>query len=66
MVGVVLMSHHKKIYIVDPTSETSNALIHISHVRRRNDGTVLSVWINSEYQSMLFLPEHSELIGEEE
>jgi len=60
------MSHHKKIYIVDPLSETSNVLIHVGHVRIRNDGTVLSVWINSEHQSMLFLPEHPELIGEEE
>jgi hypothetical protein len=38
----------------------------IGHVRRRNDGTILSIWISINNQKMLFLPEHPELIGEEE
>jgi len=60
------MSHHKKIYIVDPLSNEPNVLAHIGHVRIRNDGTVLSIWINQDKQAMLFLPEHPQLIGEEE
>ena len=60
------MSHHKKIYIVDPLASETNVLTSIGHVRRRNDGTILSIWINVGKQSMLFIPEHPELIGEEE
>jgi|TARA_R110000823_G_C15845889_1_gene491681 hypothetical protein len=61
------MSHHKKIYIVDPLAEAETNILHtIGHVRRRNDGTILSVWIHTDKQSMLFLPEHAELILEEE
>ena len=60
------MSHHKKIYIVDPLSEVeTNILYTIGHVRIRNDGTILSIWINTDKQAMLFLPEHPELVGEE-
>lgn len=65
--GVDWMSHHKKIYIVDPLAEVETNILHtIGHVRRRNDGTILSIWINTGNQSMLFLPEHPELILEEE
>ena len=61
------MSHHKKIYIVDPLAEAETNILHtIGHVRRRNDGTILSIWIHTETQSMLFLPEHAELILQEE
>jgi len=61
------MSHHKKIYIVDPLAKAETDILHtIGHVRRRNDGTILSIWINTEKQSMLFLPEHAELILQED
>ena len=60
------MSHHKKIYIVDPLAVETNILTSIGHIRIRNDDTILSIWIDSKKQSMLFLPEHPELIGEEE
>ena len=61
------MSHHKRIYIVNPFAKLeTECLKNIGHVRIRNDGTILSIWINTDYQGMLFLPEHPELIGEEE
>ena len=55
------MSHHRNISIGETV---------IGHVRITNDGTILSIWINTNRQRMLFHPEHPELIqdliGEEE
>ena len=53
------MSHHVDIYIGDSLNPDG-------YVRIRNDGTVLSIWIKTVKQQMLFVPEHPELIGEEE
>ena len=53
------MSHHVDIYIGDSLNSDG-------YVRIRNDGTVLSIWIKTVKQQMLFVPEHPELIGEEE
>lgn len=53
------MSHHRDIYIGDSLNPDG-------HVRIRNDGVILSIWIKTPHQKMLFLPEHPELIGEEE
>ena len=49
------MSHHQRIYI-------SRGETDIGYIRVRNDGTILSIWIDTEHQSMLFLPEYPELI----
>ena len=56
------MSHHKDIFLGDKK---------IGHVRIRNDGIVLSVWIDTSVQSMLFIPDNQKtflltLPGEEE
>jgi len=54
-------SHHEAIRV-------GNMIV--GHARITNDGTILSIWINTDRQRMLFLPEHPELIkdliGEEE
>jgi len=46
-------SHHKRIEIDG---------VDVGYVRIRNDGTVLSVWISTENQKMLFVPEYKELV----
>lgn len=46
-------SHHKRIEIDG---------VDVGYVRVRNDGTVLSVWISTEHQKMLFVPEYKELV----
>jgi len=51
------MSHHRPI-MVDG--------VKVGHVRITNSGTILSVWIKTDTQQMLFLPEHPILLGEEE
>ncbi len=54
------MSHHRKLTIDG---------IDVGHVRITNSGTILSVWIKTDKQQMLFLPEHREdmlLLEEEE
>ena len=51
------MSHHRKLTIDG---------IDVGHVRITNSGTILSVWIKTDTQQMLFLPEYPDLLGEEE
>jgi hypothetical protein len=46
-------SHHKRIEIDG---------VDVGYVRIRNDGTVLSVWISTEHQKTLFVPEYKELV----
>ena len=53
------MSHHISIYIGDSMNPDG-------HVRIRNDGTILSIWIKTDKQQMLFLPESPDHRGEEE
>ena len=52
------MSRHERIYGIGGNLD-------IGYIRIRNDGVILSIWIDTEYQKMLFLPEHPELIQEE-
>lgn len=59
MCEVSRMSHHERIYAIGGNLD-------IGYIRIRNDGVILSIWIDTEKQKMLFLPEHPELIGEEE
>ena len=53
------MSRHERIYGIGGNLD-------IGYIRIRNDGVILSIWIDTEYQKMLFVPEHPELIQEEE
>jgi hypothetical protein len=61
--GGGFVSHHQRIYL-------SAGELDIGYVRITNDGTILSIWIQTDRQRMLFKPEHPELIemliGEEE
>jgi len=57
LLWVLAMSHHRKLTIDG---------IDVGHVRITNTGTILSVWIKTDTQQMLFLPEHPILLGEEE
>ena len=51
------MSHHERIYGIGGSYD-------IGYIRVRNDGVILSIWIDS--MKMLFVPENPELIQEEE
>jgi len=51
------MSHHERIYGIGGN-------VDIGYIRVRNDGVILSIWI--DHMKMLFVPEHPELIQEEE
>ena len=53
------MSHHERIYAVGGNLD-------IGYIRIRNDGIILSIWIDTDHQKMLFLPEYPELLQEEE
>jgi hypothetical protein len=57
---VLAMSHHRSI-MVDG--------VKVGHVRITNSGIILSIWIKTDNQQMLFIPEDGpidRLIGEEE
>ena len=53
------MSRHERIYGIGGNLD-------IGYIRIRNDGVILSIWIDTEYQKMLFVQEHPDLIKEEE
>lgn len=53
------MSRHERIYGIGGNLD-------IGYIRIRNDGVILSIWIDTDHQKMLFLPEFPELIQEEE
>ena len=55
------MSHHKNIY-----TYIQGEQVKVGHVRITNTGTILSVWIHTGRQKMLFLPEYPDLVQEEE
>jgi len=55
------MSHHRSLFMDGEK---------IGHVRITNDGNILSIWIDTEVQRWLFIPEDAEklimILGEEE
>jgi len=55
------MSHHRSLFMDGKK---------IGHVRITNDGNILSIWIDTEVQRWLFIPEDAEklimILGEEE
>ena len=53
------MSRHERIYGIGGNLD-------IGYIRIRNDGVILSIWIDTEYQKMLFLPEFPELLQHQE
>lgn len=50
------MSHHERIYAIGGNLD-------IGYIRIRNDGVILSIWIDTEKQQMLFLPETGNVPG---
>ena len=57
MQEVSRMSHHERIYGIGGN-------VDIGYIRVRNDGVILSIWI--DHMKMLFVPENPERIQEEE
>lgn len=53
-------SHHERIYWLNFEGAAQDC----GYVRVRNDGVILSVWIDTEVQRMLFVPEHPRLVKE--
>jgi hypothetical protein len=47
------MSHHKSIFIDG---------VKCGHARITNDGVILSIWIDTEVQRMLMIPEDKEVV----
>ncbi len=47
------MSHHKSFFIDG---------VKCGHVRITNDGVILSIWIDTEVQRMLFVPEDKKTV----